>query len=133
MAEKLRSLAGASPSRLNKAQRSLPGADALSLLDPMISAEQREAIRIALTSPVSVLTGGPGTGKTTTLKALIGVLEMEHYRYALASPTGRAAKRLSEATGQARQHHSPPVGFFPRRRLPAQRRESLAHRHAGGG
>ncbi len=54
---------------------------------------------MALTHPVSILTGGPGTGKTTCLKALITTLEAQHKRYALASPTGRAAKRLSEATG----------------------------------
>ena len=54
---------------------------------------------MALSHPVSVLTGGPGTGKTTCLKALITALEALHKRFALASPTGRAAKRLSEATG----------------------------------
>jgi exodeoxyribonuclease V alpha subunit len=55
---------------------------------------------MALVHPVSILTGGPGTGKTTCLKALIAMLEAEHKTYALASPTGRAAKRLSEATGR---------------------------------
>jgi exodeoxyribonuclease V alpha subunit len=49
--------------------------------------------------PVSILTGGPGTGKTTCLKALIATLETQGKSYALASPTGRAAKRLAEATG----------------------------------
>ena len=55
---------------------------------------------MALTNKVSVLTGGPGTGKTTALKMLINVLIASEYQFALASPTGRAAKRLSEATGQ---------------------------------
>lgn len=64
-----------------------------------LSAEQHEAVLDALTHPVSILTGGPGTGKTTCLKALIGLLDKQNLRYALASPTGRAAKRLSEATG----------------------------------
>src|SRR4030066_292117 len=68
-------------------------------LNAELSPEQHEAIRTALSHPVSVLTGGPGTGKTTALKALIDVLETAHKRYALASPTGRAAKRLAEATG----------------------------------
>ena len=54
---------------------------------------------MALAHPVSILTGGPGTGKTTCLKALIATLDAQKKRYALASPTGRAAKRLSEATG----------------------------------
>jgi exodeoxyribonuclease V alpha subunit len=82
-----------------------------------LSDEQRSALRMALTHPVSILTGGPGTGKTTCLKALIGALESQHKRYALASPTGRAAKRLSEATGRpARTIHrlleySPVDGF----------------------
>ena len=64
-----------------------------------LSVEQRAAIQMALTHPVSILTGGPGTGKTTCLKELITTLEAQHKKVALASPTGRAAKRLSEATG----------------------------------
>ncbi|NOX63701.1 MAG: ATP-dependent RecD-like DNA helicase [Chloroflexi bacterium] len=61
---------------------------------------QREAVRTALTHPVTVLTGGPGTGKTTTLRALIRLLEAAGNRFALAAPTGRAAKRMAEATGR---------------------------------
>lgn len=66
-----------------------------------LSAEQQAAIDMALSHPLSILTGGPGTGKTTCLKALIDALEAQHRKYALASPTGRAAKRLSEATGRS--------------------------------
>ena len=86
-------------------------------VDEQLSVEQRSAIEMALTNPVSVLTGGPGTGKTTCLKALITALEGQGVKYALASPTGRAAKRLSEATGRpARTIHrllefSPIEGF----------------------
>ena len=86
-------------------------------VDEQLSEEQRSAIEMALTNPVSVLTGGPGTGKTTCLKALISALETQGVKYALASPTGRAAKRLSEATGKpARTIHrllefSPVEGF----------------------
>ncbi|GAB4567671.1 MAG: ATP-dependent RecD-like DNA helicase [Anaerolineae bacterium] len=61
---------------------------------------QREAVRTALTHRVSVLTGGPGTGKTTSLQTIIRLLDWKGRTYALASPTGRAAKRLSEATGR---------------------------------
>jgi exodeoxyribonuclease V alpha subunit len=68
--------------------------------DEKLSAQQQSAVRMALDHPVSILTGGPGTGKTTCLQALITELEVLHKRYALASPTGRAAKRLSEATGR---------------------------------
>lgn len=56
---------------------------------------------LALTHPVSILTGGPGTGKTTSLRALIHVLTLKKKQIILAAPTGRAAKRLSEATGLA--------------------------------
>ncbi|MGZ9234402.1 MAG: SF1B family DNA helicase RecD2, partial [Anaerolineales bacterium] len=66
-----------------------------------LSEEQNAAVNMALAHPVSILTGGPGTGKTTCLKALIAALATQHQRFALASPTGRAAKRLSEATGHA--------------------------------
>ncbi len=63
-----------------------------------LTEQQQNAVRIALTNKLSILTGGPGTGKTTTLRALITALDAKNYKYALASPTGRAAKRLSEAT-----------------------------------
>ena len=63
-----------------------------------LSTEQREAVRAALTRKVTVLTGGPGTGKTVSVRTVIGALEALHCRYALCAPTGRAAKRLSEAT-----------------------------------
>ncbi len=85
--------------------------------DEHLSNEQRSAIQMALTHPVSVLTGGPGTGKTTCLKALITALETQGMKYALASPTGRAAKRLSEATGRSARtihrllEYSPIEGF----------------------
>ena len=61
---------------------------------------QKEAIRLALSSRVMVLIGGPGTGKTTTVNAILQLLENEAERVALCAPTGRAAKRLSELTGR---------------------------------
>ncbi len=62
-------------------------------------AQQRRAIREAVTGGALVLTGGPGTGKTTTLRAIITLLEGMGETVALAAPTGRAAKRISELTG----------------------------------
>ncbi|HHX28353.1 MAG TPA: ATP-dependent RecD-like DNA helicase, partial [Firmicutes bacterium] len=63
--------------------------------------KQRDAIRMALTSGFSVITGGPGTGKTQITKAIVHIYTTEHRNKPvyLCSPTGRAAKRLSEATG----------------------------------
>lgn len=78
-----------------------------------LSNEQRSAIKRALENKVSVITGGPGTGKTTALKTLIGVLEAAKLAYALASPTGRAAKRLSEATGRPAKTIHRLLGFQP--------------------
>jgi exodeoxyribonuclease V alpha subunit len=61
--------------------------------------QQRAALRHALTSKVSILTGGPGTGKTTILRALVEILRAKKVRIHLAAPTGRAAQRLAETTG----------------------------------
>ena len=62
---------------------------------------QQQAIRLALSSRVMVLTGGPGTGKTTTVNAILALYEAMYDRVALCAPTGRAAKRLSELTHHA--------------------------------
>ena len=61
---------------------------------------QREAVKKAFDSGVLVLTGGPGTGKTTTLNAIIRLFEMRDMNIQLAAPTGRAAKRMTELTGR---------------------------------
>lgn len=60
---------------------------------------QKKAVMLSLESGVLILTGGPGTGKTTTLKAIIKLMENRGYNIALAAPTGRAAKRMTELTG----------------------------------
>jgi exodeoxyribonuclease V alpha subunit len=60
---------------------------------------QRQAIRAGLTGKLLVITGGPGTGKTTLVRGLVKILTRKGQRLLLAAPTGRAAKRLSEATG----------------------------------
>jgi exodeoxyribonuclease V alpha subunit len=65
-----------------------------------LAPRQRSALARALTSKVMVLTGGPGTGKTTLLRGVVEILRVKKLRLQLVAPTGRAAKRLSEATGE---------------------------------
>ncbi len=62
--------------------------------------EQREAICYALTGGVTVITGGPGTGKTTVIKAILDICEILKFSCVLAAPTGRAAKRMFESSGK---------------------------------
>ena len=64
-----------------------------------LASQQRSALQNTLGSKVSAITGGPGTGKTTILRALVDILQAKKVRIALASPTGRAAQRLAEASG----------------------------------
>jgi exodeoxyribonuclease V alpha subunit len=86
------------------------------LLEP----EQREAIAQALSQKIVVITGGPGTGKTTLLIALLKILKHAEVTFALAAPTGRAAKRMAELSGEeARTIHrlleyNPHEGGFQR-------------------
>ena len=61
---------------------------------------QREALALATSAKVLVITGGPGVGKTTLVDTIVRVLAAKHLRLALCAPTGRAAKRLAEATGR---------------------------------
>ncbi|MBH54542.1 MAG: ATP-dependent RecD-like DNA helicase [Opitutaceae bacterium] len=61
--------------------------------------QQSEAIRNSLSQKVSIITGGPGTGKTTILRALVQILSAKNVNIVLAAPTGRAAQRMTEATG----------------------------------
>jgi len=71
-----------------------------------LSEEQRDSVKTALLSRFSVLTGGPGTGKTTTTNAIVAAFEALKKDVLLASPTGRAAKRMTEVTGrEARTVH----------------------------
>ena len=61
-----------------------------------LAADQQEAFHLCLTYPIFVLTGAPGTGKTYLLKRIIAQFTRWNYRIALAAPTGKAAKRMSE-------------------------------------
>lgn len=63
-----------------------------------LAAAQREALAAALMEKVVVVTGGPGTGKTTLIRGIVQILDRKKQRVVLCAPTGRAAKRLSEAT-----------------------------------
>lgn len=65
-----------------------------------LAQKQKEAIKACLHHRVLVLTGGPGTGKTTVIKGILSILKAQGLKIRLAAPTGRAAKRLSETTGQ---------------------------------
>ncbi len=85
-----------------------------------LAPEQARAVECAVTEKVAVITGGPGTGKTTIIRGILEVLEKEGLRIELAAPTGRAAKRMQEATGRpARTVHrmlefAPAAGGFGR-------------------
>ncbi|MDX2346312.1 MAG: ATP-dependent RecD-like DNA helicase [Legionella sp.] len=63
-----------------------------------LSDSQREAIEVVLKSKLAIMTGGPGVGKTTIVKSLLGIIEAKSLRIGLCAPTGRAAKRLTETT-----------------------------------
>lgn len=63
-----------------------------------LSNEQKDAIVAALSNDITIITGGPGTGKTTIIKCIIQILENINKKYVLCAPTGRAAKRITETT-----------------------------------
>ena len=67
--------------------------------DLTLAASQAEAIRLALKSKIMVITGGPGVGKTTIVNSILRILAAKHVKLLLCAPTGRAAKRMFEATG----------------------------------
>lgn len=75
--------------------------------------EQRQAIQQAWTEPVSLITGGPGTGKTTVLKCIVELYEKKGQKLALLAPTARAAQRMQEATGHAAETIHKRLGIVP--------------------
>jgi exodeoxyribonuclease V alpha subunit len=89
-------------------------------MDIVLADRQREALKTALESKVSVITGGPGTGKTTIIRALLLILRRAGVRFLQAAPTGRAAKRMQQADGEEAStihrllEYSPREGEFKR-------------------
>ncbi len=104
-----------SPAAAEKAMAAAEKAGGVTLSD-----EQNRALKTALRAKVAVITGGPGTGKTTLLRALLNVLDAAGLKPTLAAPTGRAARRLAEASGREAKtihrllEYSPDTGDFLR-------------------
>ncbi|MBW2524245.1 MAG: ATP-dependent RecD-like DNA helicase [Deltaproteobacteria bacterium] len=97
ISERLRRLVrGTSP--IARADHAMAEFERLSGLE--LADEQRKAIRMAAASKVLVITGGPGVGKTTIVRAILSLFDTARISVGLAAPTGRAAKRMSEATGR---------------------------------
>jgi exodeoxyribonuclease V alpha subunit len=88
-----------------------------------LTAQQMQAVQAALTCRVTVLTGGPGTGKTTCTRSIIRLAEAAGARVVLTSPTGRAAKRLSETTGRPAKTIHRLLEFKPAEGFAFQRNE----------
>lgn len=103
MTKRVQEMIGHPTSRLTGVNRNLQSRDRRAQISPsslQLAPQQQLAVDTAVANKVTILTGGPGTGKTTTLRALLDLLDANGKTYLLASPTGRAAKRLAEATGR---------------------------------
>ncbi len=87
----------------------------LDVSDISYTSEQLRAIKGVFHNPVSIITGGPGTGKTTTLRAIIRICQRLEWKTALAAPTGRAAKRASESANIPAQTIHRLLSYEPRR------------------
>lgn len=122
VARNLAALAGspASPLRVNLPQE-IAVFERQSRIE--LSAEQREAVGRCISSRILVITGGPGTGKTTLIRAILEILQRAGLGVELAAPTGRAAKRMEEACGRPAQTLHRLLEFRPREGSFARDRE----------
>jgi exodeoxyribonuclease V alpha subunit len=115
---------GARASGAREPSSSIPAVDDRGI---SLNAGQREILRKARSEKILVVTGGPGTGKTTAMRALLRILEADGMTAALAAPTGRAAKRLSEAAGRPAKTIHRLLEFQPaKRRFSRNRQRPLA-------
>jgi len=129
VANRLRQIAAAGQSRLAPFagwsgatwEQSLAACEQRSGL--LLAPQQREAVQTALTRRLTVLTGGPGTGKTTTVRTILQLCQQMQRRAVLAAPTGRAAKRLSETTGHEAKTIHRLLEFKPAAGMTFQRNE----------
>jgi exodeoxyribonuclease V alpha subunit len=97
LSRRLAEIAGAPARRLDGVEAALRAFESRARVE--LAPEQRRAVEEAARRQVLVVTGGPGVGKTTIVRAILAVLAGAHVEVRLAAPTGRAAKRMSEATG----------------------------------
>lgn len=98
IAKKLLMMCNDNVKRLNSIEDKITRAE--NELNITLSEEQRKAVRDVFGNKVMIITGGPGTGKTTIIKVIIKLFKNEGMSIALAAPTGRAAKRITETTGE---------------------------------
>ncbi len=105
LAERIRELATAKP------VLKPPGAVRDAELEP--APEQRAAVAAAFAHRLSVVTGGPGTGKTATIRLLVAAAEAQRTKVALVAPTGRAARRMTESTGAEASTIHAALGWIP--------------------
>ena len=98
VAARLLRLGDAAPTDIDGLERIV--GDAQSQMGFPLSGEQRRAVMLCAAAPLAIVTGGPGTGKTTLIRCLLHVLERSGCAVKLCAPTGRAAKRMSEATSR---------------------------------
>jgi exodeoxyribonuclease V alpha subunit len=130
VAERLLTLANAPlPWPRIDAEKALPWVEQRTGLT--LAESQTAAVRLALTAKVLVITGGPGVGKTTIVNSILRILAAKGVGILLCAPTGRAAKRMSEATGmEARTIHrllevDPKAGFYPNENGPGFSAQAL--------
>ena len=110
--------------------KAIPWAEATTGLT--LSESQRAAAVLVLAAKVAIITGGPGVGKTTLVKSLLSILRAKQVKVLLCAPTGRAAKRLTEATGIEAKDRAPAAGIRPEAvAVQAQRRAPARSRSPG--